>query len=119
MFPHTGSDAFAQEIYDALMSGTPVYYKFQYGTIGSDYTTHAWLAPITYFYTYEVTNNIRVVINRPFCQGAGASGSSGAYLLSPSVMIFEASTMNGYPTFYRTVGATYATTYSSSNFMMS
>lgn len=111
-------DKTVQEIYDALMSGTPVYYKYQSGTIGEDYITNAWLAPITYVYTYEVTNVIRVVVNRPFCQGAGASGSSGDNLLSPSVMIFEASTLNGYPTFYRTVGATFNTTYSSASFMV-
>ena len=109
-------DKTVQEIYDALMSGTPVYYKFQYGTIGEDYITHAWLAPITYVYTYEVTSFIRVVVNRPFSADVTGTGSSGDYLLVPSTLVFQAVSMNDYPTYYKTVRPTAPTTYSDSVF---
>lgn len=109
-------DKTVQEIYDALMSGTPVYYAYQYGRVGMDYETHTWFAPITYIYTYDNLNVIRVVVNRPTRGGATATGSTGNFLLQPSVMLFEASAMNAYPTFYRTVRPTNATTISDTIF---
>lgn len=110
-------DKTLQEIYDALTSGTPVYYLYQYGTIGTDYVTHAFLAPITYIYTYEYTNNIRVVVNRPTMVGASASGSTGSFLLNPSTVVFQATGLNAYPTYYRTVYATYDVSMSSQSFV--
>lgn len=109
-------DKTVQEIYDALMSGTPVYYKFQYGAIGADYITHAWLAPITYVYTYDFTNTIRVAVNRPSMGSASATGSTGDYLIVPSSVVFQATGMNDYPTYYRTVYATPASSESASIF---
>ena len=109
-------DKTVQEIYDALMSGTPVYYKYQYGTVAVDYVSHAWLAPISYIYTYGGTDYMRVVVNCPIVQPASASGSSGEYLLAPAAMIFQASTMNDHPTYYRTTRPSGATTYSYPDF---
>lgn len=109
-------DKTVQEIHDALMSGTPVYYKFIYGTMGTDYITTSWLAPISYIYTYDMANIIRVVVQRPVIRSAGASGSaSTGYALSPAVMLFEADSVNAYPKYYRTVGIADTSTYASNN----
>lgn len=107
----TVMDKTVQEIHDALMSGTPVYYKFEYGTLGVDYVSHSWLAPITYVYAYAETDVIRVVVQRPFRLDATATGSvsvSSGYV--PGVMLFQASGLNEYPKFYRTIYTTNQTT---------
>lgn len=110
-------DKTVQEIHEALMSGTPVYCKYEYGVIGSDYISHSWLAPITYIYTYDTANVIRIVVQRATLGGATASGSvSTYYCLVPSVVIFEAFSLNSYPVFYRTASPSASATFSTSSF---
>lgn len=87
-----------QEIYDAFTSGTPVYYKFVYGNPATDYVTTTWLAPITAIYTYASADMVRIAINRPVYRYNTISSIDNA--MSPSVMTFQASGMNSYPTFH-------------------
>lgn len=90
-------DKTAQEIYDALLSGTPAYIKYQYGS-ASDYSGTLYLAPIVKIYTYDYANTIRI---------AAVRASAGNYTFSdktlvptPSVMVFSATGLNDYPQFY-------------------
>ena len=93
-------DKTVQEIYDAMTSGTPVFLEYIYGTIGTDYSASYSLAPISFIYTYAISDFIRVVVNQP----ARANDSGGyIYLFKPSVWIFSAGSMNDYPVTYKTV----------------
>lgn len=97
-------DKTVQEIHDALMSGTPVYYKYAYGTLGVDYISHSWLAPITYVYAYGGTDYIRVVVQKSRVSDVTATGSvSTQYAFVPTIMLFQASGLNEYPKYYRTI----------------
>ena len=91
-------DKTVQEIYDAFTSGTPVYYKYVYGNPATDYVTTTWLAPITAIFTYDSANMIRIAVNRPVYRSTTISSINNA--MSPSVMTFQASGMNSYPTFH-------------------
>ena len=91
---NTVLDKTAQEIYDAMISGTPVYVKYQYGTL-SDYTGHLLLAPVVRIYNYDYTNVIRIFVNRSNMGTVSNHGESGI----PGVIVFFASGVNGYPVF--------------------
>lgn len=96
-------DKTAQEIYDAFMSGTPVYYQYTYGGEPSTaYNTHTWLAPVTYFYTYGEASNVRIGINRPKQSGDTISSITEQKFI-PSVITFKATSMNSYPILHATV----------------
>ena len=90
-------DKTVQEIYDALLSGTPVYIKFVYGNFTS-YVGNLYLAPIVKIFNYNYTDTIRICAMKP---------SSSTYIVgnkdsvfTPSVMIFSATGVNDYPVFY-------------------
>lgn len=93
-------DKTVQEIYNALIGGTPVYAKYQYGVLGTDYIGHIYLAPVVKIYNYNYTNEIRVCVQKPTEIG---SISNFDFLFSPSVAIFSATGLNQYPIFYTTV----------------
>lgn len=92
-------DKTVQEIYDALLGGTPVYIKYQYGTI-SDYVGHLYLAPVVRIYNYDYTNSIRIIAVRP--SNVVNIGSNYGVATS-GVIIYSASGLNEYPTFYKSV----------------
>lgn len=95
-------DKTVQEIYDALLDGTPAYIKFQYGGFDS-YEGSLYLAPIIKVYNYDQTNLIRIVASKPqFVGTVGGLGNS----FSPAVLIYTASGLNEYPNYYTTVSTT-------------
>ena len=83
-------DLTAQEIYDSILSGVPVYIKFNYGTLGQDYVSTLYLAPIIKIYGYNYTTSIRFLASKP-------QDTSGYF--TPSILMFESSGLNGYPTY--------------------
>lgn len=93
-------DKTVQEIYNALIGGTPVYAKYQYGVLGTDYIGNVYLAPVVKIYNYNTTDVIRVCVQKPTSVG---SKNSYEYLLAPSIAIFSATGLNQYPRFYITV----------------
>lgn len=100
-------DKTVQEIYDAILGGTPAYIKYQYGALGPSgtgaYVSQTMLAPIIHIYGYDYANLIRITASRPTLR----SQTSDKYsLFSPSVVIFSASGMNDYPQLYATVKTT-------------
>lgn len=97
-----GTDALdktVQEIYDALLSGTPVYIKYQYGLL-SEYAGTLYLAPVIKIYNYDYTNVIRICASKPTSIGNKGNFSS---VFSPAVLIYQASDVDDYPTFYTTI----------------
>lgn len=88
-------DKTVQEIYDALLSGTPAYIKFQYGVLGTDYTSHLFLAPIIKIYSYATTDVIKILASRPY--NTGGDKNNYGYIHSPSIIAFSASSMSDYP----------------------
>lgn len=92
-------DKTVQEIYDALLAGTPVYIKYQYGTF-EDYSGNLYLAPVIKIYNYDYTNVIRICASKPEYSGDKGNYS---YTYSPAVLIYQASDGNDYPTFYATI----------------
>lgn len=92
-------DKTAQEIYDALLAGTPVYIKYQYGTL-EDYVGDLYLAPVIKIYNYDYTNVIRICASKH--EHIGTKGTFTS-TFSPAVLIYQASDANDYPTFYTTI----------------
>lgn len=99
-------DKTAQEIYDALLDGTPVYIKFQYGTI-SDYVGHLYLAPVVKIYNYDSTNIIKITAIKP----SNSSVVGSVYdVFTSGTIIYSASGLNEYPVFYKSVNTNANTT---------
>ena len=94
-------DKTAQEIYDALLAGIPVYIKIQYGT-PSDYDGSLCLMPVIKIFNYGPTNTqlFRICASKP-----SYIGSKDTYTLTygPSVVIYQTSNINDYPVFYITI----------------
>lgn len=95
-------DKTVQEIYDALIGGTPVYAKYQYGVLGTDFSGSIYLAPVVKIYNYDNTSVIRVCVQKPTSTNAV---NNYEYILKPTVAIFSATGLNQYPQYYTTVGA--------------
>ena len=93
-------DKTVQEIYDALLSGTPAYIKYQYGAI-NDYYGDLYLAPIVKIYNYQDTNIIRIVAIKP---GGAGDKSSYTTIFAPYALIYSATGLDVYPIFYVSVG---------------
>lgn len=99
-------DKTAQEIYDAILGGTPVYIKYQYGTM-SDYVGHLYLVPVVRIFNYDYTNEIKIIAVRP----SGATNIGSDYGVSTSgTIIYSAGGLNEYPTFYKSIGTNANTT---------
>lgn len=90
-------DKTVQEIYDAFIGGTPVYVKYQYGVLGTDYAGNTHLAPVVKIYFYDYTNVIRVAVLKPTMI---PNKNSYYDVYAPSVATFQASGLNAYPVFY-------------------
>lgn len=93
--PNYVLDKTVQEIYDALLSGTPAYIKYQYGVLGVDFTSHIFLAPIIKIYSYNTTAVIKIIASRPYNTSSGKNNYG--YIHSPSLIAFSASSMSDYP----------------------
>lgn len=89
-----------QEIYDALIGGTPVYALYQYGILGTDFSGSIYLAPVVKIYNYMNTDVIRVCVQKPTYLGAKGGHY---YTHTPSVALFTASGLNQYPSFDTTI----------------
>lgn len=89
-------DKTTQEIYDAITSGTPVYIKYYYGSMGVDYETYSHLCPVVYMYSYETTEVIRICAST-----AVRTGNIGGYggMSVPAIMNFVADGMDDYPVY--------------------
>lgn len=92
-------DKTVQEIYDALTSGTPVYYSYVYGTPVTSYISEAYLAPVVSVYTYG-NNYMRVAISYP---KVNETVQNNGILAVPALIIFGASSMNSNPTYVKQV----------------
>ena len=92
-------DKTVQEIYDALLAGTPVYIKYQYGALSEAGGT-IYLAPVIKIYNYDYTNVIRVCASRP--SHIGTKGTY-TYTFSPAILIYQAGGADEYPTFYANI----------------
>ena len=103
---NTGSayalDKTVQEIYDALESGTPAYITFKNGALPTDYESSKYFAPIIMVYGYAYSDTIRIVASWTIANNP-TTGDGGEFLHGPATVIFSASGINAYPTFYRTV----------------
>lgn len=99
-------DKTAEEIYDALLAGTPAYIKYQYGTPAS-YAGVLYLAPIIKFSTYEYTSFIKIYASKPII--ATVSGTSAVGI--PGVLVYSAGGLDEYPVYNASltssVGAAY------------
>ena len=97
-------DKTVQEIYDALLAGTPAYIKFQYGVLGASgtgtYESHLFLAQIIKIYGYGYVNTVRVIASRPV---STQMINNKNYISAPALAIFSASGMNDYPTMHANV----------------
>ena len=95
-----------KEIYDAILSGTPVYIKYQYGTM-SDYMGYLYLAPVVRIYNYDYTNDIKITAVRP-CNITNIGSTDG--VATSGTIIYSASGLNEYPRFYRSISTNANTT---------
>lgn len=90
-------DKTVQEIYDAISAGTPVLWVYMYGDpAGSSsvsYTGDLQLVNIFQVYRYS-TNDFRV---------CGFRFSGDYTQMVPQVIMFSASSMSAYPSFYKNV----------------
>lgn len=107
-------DKTVQEIYDAMESGTPVYISCLYGALPTDYVSHNWLAPIIKVYGYQYSETIRIVAT--WTNDTSVSSGTGDYLFAPCTIIFSASSLNDYPSFYKRVSVMYTSLQSVENF---
>lgn len=99
-------DKTAQEIYDALLAGTPAYIKFQYGVLGpsgtGSYESTMYLAPIIKVWGYNYTNTIKIMASKPTFAGSN---------FVPALVFFETSEgLNSYPTYSDTRHVNYNST---------
>ena len=94
-------DKTVQEIYDALLAGTPVYIKYQYGTLDQDFIANLYFIPVTKIYNYDYTNTIRICATKASVNPYTIGGKT--YTFFPSVIIFSATGLNDYPQFYTSI----------------
>lgn len=88
-----------QEIYNAMTSGTPVYIAWAYGTLGVDFTSHTYFAPVVKIYSYSTTDIIYICAS----VATTANVSNIAYPQTSAIAMFSATSMNGYPVYYKTI----------------
>ncbi len=92
-------DHTAKDIYDALIAGTPVYIKYQYGDFET-YSGSMYLAPIVKVFNYQYTEVIRFAALKP--KDIGAVGEY-YYVFAPSILVYTADGEDSYPVYYRTI----------------
>lgn len=99
-------DKTAQEIYDALVSGTSVYIKWFYGVLGTSYESKFFLAPVITVWAYNYTQTIQFMASKPSYDSSG---------YTPAALIFRASGLNEYPVFLETRVVKWSSTTGSSD----
>lgn len=92
-------DKTVQEIYNAMLAGTPVYIKFQYGDFET-YSGSMYLAPIIAIANYNYTEVIRIIASKPYRQ----QFDSENYNYSAGALVYQATSLNAYPTFLKATG---------------
>lgn len=92
-------DKTAQEMYEAMTAGTPVYIKYQYGS-PETYSGAMYLAPIIAVVNYNYAGMIRFIASKPKRQ----QFNSIYYNYSAGALIYEATALNAYPTFVTATG---------------
>lgn len=91
-------DATVQEIYDTIEAGTPVFVKYRYGAIPTDYVSYQSLAPVVHIYKYDTV--YRVVVSRALhCGNLGGFNN----MFQPAVYVFGANYEEDKPQFLRVV----------------
>lgn len=91
-----------REIYNAIISGVPVFMSYIYGAPdGQTYTCLQRLVPITTTYLYDSSYRVAATYTR-----VNGSVSGKTFTFSPSVMIFSATDLDDYPSFLTTIGST-------------
>lgn len=100
-FSDNALDKTYQEIYDAIIGGTPVYLSYIYGNPATYYQCIQRLVPITTIYKYD--ESLRIVATYTRLIG---TASSYSYSFAPTTIVFSASNLNSYPTFYCTISST-------------
>lgn len=88
-------DKTAGEIYDALLAGTPVYIKYQYGTPTETYEGTLYLAPVIRFTNYNYTHDLKIYASRPSTGVVSNTATVGL----PGVLTYTASGLDEYPVF--------------------
>lgn len=96
-------DKTLQEIYNALLVGTPVYIKYVYGTVLTSFSSVISLSPIIKIYTYA-TDIVRIMALKS--SSHVYTIDTKTYTCTPSVTIYEATGWNDYPTLYSVVSTT-------------
>lgn len=98
-------DATYAEIYEAMKAGTPCFMRFAGAAyvppddIDSAYAHHVVLVEIGMCYKYDTVYRVFAPTSSPLT----VSGTSN--LSTPAVYVFQASSSDSYPTFFRTVYA--------------
>lgn len=87
-------DKTAQEIYDALLAGTPAYIKYQYGT-PETYSGSIYLAPVIRFTNYNYTNVLHIYASKPMVGTVSNKGDAGLC----GVLVYSASGLDNYPAY--------------------
>ena len=90
-------DKTAQEIYDALLAGTPAYIKYQYGT-PEDHQGTLYLAPIIKFSNYNYTEDIKIYASKTRYSPSQIDGKFGLGIAS--IITYKASGLDEYPVFF-------------------
>ena len=83
-------DKTAQEIYDAVVAGTPVFLEYHYGTWTETWGGYHSLAPMTSIFKYSSTS---------ITVGFIYSYNNTAYSPIPGVIWYRASSVSSYPTY--------------------
>lgn len=106
------------EIYEAMKAGTPCFMCYAGGAyvppedIDSAYTNQVILAEICMCYKYDTVYRVNASIN-----SHTTTVGSIHHMFTPAVYVFQVSSSDEYPTFYRTVYANPANCTTSTNFI--
>lgn len=94
-------DKTVEEIYNAFISGMPVYIKYNYGTLGvsgtGTYTSYAVLAPVIAIASYGYTSVIRITASKPL----RVNYENDYYNYVNGMITYSATSMNSYPEYIR------------------
>lgn len=92
-------DHTVQEIYEALLSGTPAYILYEDGDFTA-YFGSIYLAPIIAVGHYNYANTIRIVASKPKRQ----QFDNEYYNYTMGALVYEASSLSDYPWYLKATG---------------
>lgn len=92
-------DHTAQEIYEALLSGTPAYILYEEGDF-TVYSGSMYLAPIIAVGHYNYADLIRIVASKPKRQ----QFDNNYYNYTMGALVYEASSLSDHPCFLKATG---------------